>query len=228
MPRTLAGRARRRSDLSRPASRGQPPTDAAAAPANPKLSPVRDRFARIAGWCVENPIPVVVAVLLVAVIATVAALRLETDAGTDQLVDNDSPAFKATEDFKQRFGDDAVVVLVKRRPRPARAHLRPRQAALARGLPLRQRRGRPGVHRRAGAGAVRADRRGEAGAGGARRRHLPQPVGDSGDRGAARAVGGRGRAGARRRRGGGAGRARAGARRRAGAGGGRGGRARRC
>ena len=50
---------------------------------------------------------------LVAVIGAVAALRLEPDAGTDQLVDNDSAAFAATEDFKQRFGDDAVVVLVK-------------------------------------------------------------------------------------------------------------------
>jgi hypothetical protein len=74
---------------------------------------VRDRFARIAGWCVEQPIPVVVAVVLVAVIGAVAALRLEPDAGTDQLVDNDSAAYRATQDFKQKFGDDAVVVLVK-------------------------------------------------------------------------------------------------------------------
>jgi hydrophobe/amphiphile efflux-3 (HAE3) family protein len=74
---------------------------------------VRDRFARIAGWCVERPIPMVAAVVLIAVIAGVAALRLEPDAGTDQLVDDDSSAYRATQDFKQRFGDDAVVVLVK-------------------------------------------------------------------------------------------------------------------
>jgi hydrophobe/amphiphile efflux-3 (HAE3) family protein len=74
---------------------------------------VRERFARIAGWCVEQPIPVVVAVVLVAVIGAVAALRLQPDAGTDQLVDNDSSAYRATQDFKQKFGDDAVVVLVK-------------------------------------------------------------------------------------------------------------------
>ena len=74
---------------------------------------MRDRFARIAGWCVEQPIPVAVAVALVAVIGAVAALRLEADAGTDQLVDNDSAAYRATEDFKGKFGDDAVVVLVK-------------------------------------------------------------------------------------------------------------------
>ena len=74
---------------------------------------MRDRFARIAGWCVEQPIPVIAAVALLAVIGAVVALRLEPDAGTDQLVDDDSAAYRATQDFKQRFGDDAVVVLVK-------------------------------------------------------------------------------------------------------------------
>ena len=48
-----------------------------------------------------------------ALIGAVGALRLEPDAGTDPLVDDDSAAFRATEDFKQRFGDDAVVVLVQ-------------------------------------------------------------------------------------------------------------------
>jgi predicted RND superfamily exporter protein len=74
---------------------------------------VRDRFARIAGWCVERPIPVLAGVISLALIAAVAALSLQPDAGTDQLVDNDSDAYRATQDFKNRFGDDAVVVLVK-------------------------------------------------------------------------------------------------------------------
>ena len=74
---------------------------------------MKDLLARIAGWCVERPFPVVAAAAAIALIATVAALRLDTDAGTDQLVDADSEAFVATEDFKQKFGDDAVVVLVK-------------------------------------------------------------------------------------------------------------------
>jgi uncharacterized protein len=74
---------------------------------------VRDRFARIAGWCVERPIPVLAGVAALALIAAVGALRLQPDAGTDQLVDNDSSAYRATQDFKQKFGDDAVVVLVK-------------------------------------------------------------------------------------------------------------------
>ena len=74
---------------------------------------MRDLLARIAGWCVERPLPVLAATALVALVATVGALGLEADAGTDQLVDPDSEAFLATEEFKREFGDDAVVVLVK-------------------------------------------------------------------------------------------------------------------
>ena len=50
---------------------------------------------------------------MLAVIGAVAALRLQPDAGTDQLVDSDSAAYHATQDFEQKFGDDAVVVLVR-------------------------------------------------------------------------------------------------------------------
>src|SRR5918992_4200528 len=74
---------------------------------------MRDVFARIAGRCVERPAPVLAAVALLALVGVVAALRLEPDAGTDQLVDDDSAAFRATEELKERFGDDAVVVLVE-------------------------------------------------------------------------------------------------------------------
>jgi predicted RND superfamily exporter protein len=74
---------------------------------------MRNVLARIAGWCVERPAPVLAAALLIALVGVVAALRLEADAGTDQLVDRDSDAFVATEEFKRKFGDDAVVVLVK-------------------------------------------------------------------------------------------------------------------
>lgn len=57
--------------------------------------------------------PVLVVTGLVAVAAAIGAIGLDADAGTDQLVDNDSEAYVATENFKQEFGDDAVVVLVK-------------------------------------------------------------------------------------------------------------------
>ena len=74
---------------------------------------MRNLFARLSAWCVEQPIPVVVAVVLVALLGAVAALRLEPDAGTDQLVDSGSAADRATQDFERKFGDDAVVVLIK-------------------------------------------------------------------------------------------------------------------
>jgi hydrophobe/amphiphile efflux-3 (HAE3) family protein len=74
---------------------------------------MRDLLARIAGFCVERPLPVLAATALVTLLAVVGALGLEADAGTDQLVDRDSDAFVGTEEFKREFGDDAVVVLVK-------------------------------------------------------------------------------------------------------------------
>jgi hypothetical protein len=72
-----------------------------------------DLLARIAGRCVERPGPVLAGAALVVLVAAIGALRLEADAGTDQLVDRDSAAFVGTEEFKRDFGDDAVVVLVK-------------------------------------------------------------------------------------------------------------------
>ena len=74
---------------------------------------MRDLLARIAGFCVERPLPVLAATALVTLVAAVGALGLEADAGTDQLIDRDSDAFVGTEAFKREFGDDAVVVLVK-------------------------------------------------------------------------------------------------------------------
>jgi hydrophobe/amphiphile efflux-3 (HAE3) family protein len=74
---------------------------------------MRNLLARVAGFCVERPVPVLAATALVALVAAIAALGLEPDAGTDQLVDRDSEAFVGTEEFKREFGDDAVVVLVK-------------------------------------------------------------------------------------------------------------------
>ena len=51
--------------------------------------------------------------VLVAAAAAFGATRLDTNAGTDTIVDRDSSTFQATEQFRQRFGDDAVVVLVE-------------------------------------------------------------------------------------------------------------------
>ena len=61
-----------------------------------------------------NPTQTIAAVIaIVAIVGVVGALRLTPDAGTDKLVDNGSAAFEGTEEFRERFGDDAIVVLAK-------------------------------------------------------------------------------------------------------------------
>jgi hydrophobe/amphiphile efflux-3 (HAE3) family protein len=74
---------------------------------------MRNLLARIAGWAVEHPVPTVTAAVLMTLIGSIAALRLEANAGTDTLVDTGSNTYAATQSFNQRFGEDAVVVLVQ-------------------------------------------------------------------------------------------------------------------
>ena len=52
-------------------------------------------------------------IAIVAIIGTIGALRLTPDAGTDKLVDNGSSAFEGTQEFRDRFGDEAIVVLAQ-------------------------------------------------------------------------------------------------------------------
>lgn len=52
-------------------------------------------------------------VSVVAIVGVVGALRLSPDAGTDKLVDNGSSAFEGTREFRERFGDEAIVVLAQ-------------------------------------------------------------------------------------------------------------------
>ncbi len=74
---------------------------------------MRNRFARLAGKAVERPVPVVVAAILLALIGAIAALRLQTDAGVDTLVDRGSSTYGQTQQFHRTFGDDPVEVLVR-------------------------------------------------------------------------------------------------------------------
>ncbi len=61
-----------------------------------------------------HPAPTIVGVIsLVAIVGIIGALRLSPDAGTDKLVDNGSDAYKGTQEFRERFGDDAIVVLLE-------------------------------------------------------------------------------------------------------------------
>src|SRR3954447_9841759 len=74
---------------------------------------MRNLLARIAGRAVERPTPVIVAAVLLALIAAVAALRLEADRSPNSLVDKGSSTYTQTQDFYKQFGDEPVEVLVQ-------------------------------------------------------------------------------------------------------------------
>lgn len=75
---------------------------------------MRRVLGRIGEWSVTHPAAAVAGVVsVVAIVTVVGALRLTPDAGTDKLVDNGSAAFAGTQEFRERFGDDAVVILAQ-------------------------------------------------------------------------------------------------------------------
>src|SRR3954452_6518263 len=66
------------------------------------------------GTAARRPLAVGLAVgLLAAAGAGLALVRLEPSAATDTLVGGGSPSFAATERLHERFGDDAVYVLIR-------------------------------------------------------------------------------------------------------------------
>ena len=67
----------------------------------------------VMGAAARRPLLVGLAVGLLAVAGGVLALRLQPTAATDTLVGRGSPSFAATERLHQRFGDEAVYVLVR-------------------------------------------------------------------------------------------------------------------
>ncbi|MFN8112884.1 MAG: MMPL family transporter [Solirubrobacterales bacterium] len=75
---------------------------------------MRRVLGRIGEWSVTHPGAAIAGVVsVVAIVAVVGALRLSPDAGTDKLVDNGSAAYEGTQKFRERFGDDAIVVLAE-------------------------------------------------------------------------------------------------------------------
>ena len=70
-------------------------------------------FGRVVGAVTKRPLAVLLLVALLALGGAALALRLDPSAATDTLVDRDSESFEATERFKQDFGDEAVLVLVR-------------------------------------------------------------------------------------------------------------------
>ena len=68
---------------------------------------------RVAAWAARHALPILAVAVLLAAGAGAAATRLPTDAGTDTLVDTDTAGFRATQQVRQVFGDDPVVVLAE-------------------------------------------------------------------------------------------------------------------
>jgi hydrophobe/amphiphile efflux-3 (HAE3) family protein len=70
-------------------------------------------FGRVAAWAARHARPLVALSALVAVVAAVGATQLPTDAGVDTLVDSDSATAEATQQVREDFGEEPIVVLVK-------------------------------------------------------------------------------------------------------------------
>jgi uncharacterized protein len=70
-------------------------------------------FERVVGRVVRWPRGTLAVVAVLSLLGFAGALTLSTDAGTDTLVDEDTPEFQATERFRESFGDEAAVILVR-------------------------------------------------------------------------------------------------------------------
>jgi hydrophobe/amphiphile efflux-3 (HAE3) family protein len=71
------------------------------------------RFERIVRGASARPGRVLAIAAIVAVLGALAALGLTPTAATDTLVGRGTPAYQATATFHDRFGDDAVLILVR-------------------------------------------------------------------------------------------------------------------
>lgn len=76
---------------------------------------MRDGLERIARAAASRPLPVLLAVAALALGGGALALGLQSSTGADTLASRSSAPFRATDDLHRRFGDDAVVVLIRER-----------------------------------------------------------------------------------------------------------------
>ena len=67
----------------------------------------------IAAWAARHAKAVLLVSILVALAAGVAATRLSTDAGAGTLVDADTESYRATQQVRETFGEEPVVVLAE-------------------------------------------------------------------------------------------------------------------
>ncbi len=67
----------------------------------------------VAAWAAGHARAVLVASALLAAAAALAASQIPTDAGVDTLVDSDTASYRATQEVRQVFGEEPVVVLAE-------------------------------------------------------------------------------------------------------------------
>jgi uncharacterized protein len=67
----------------------------------------------VAAWAVRHARAVLAVALLLAVGAAAAATQLPTDAATDTLVDSDTASYRATQQVREDFGDEPIVILAE-------------------------------------------------------------------------------------------------------------------
>jgi hydrophobe/amphiphile efflux-3 (HAE3) family protein len=70
-------------------------------------------FGRVAAWAARHARPVIAVGIVVAIACAVGATQISTDAGVDTLVDSDSATYGATEQVREEFGEEPIVVLAK-------------------------------------------------------------------------------------------------------------------
>lgn len=66
-----------------------------------------------AAWAVRHARAVLAVALVLAIGAAVAATQLPTDAATDTLVDSDTASYRATQDVRDEFGEEPIVILAE-------------------------------------------------------------------------------------------------------------------
>src|SRR5688572_15324338 len=74
---------------------------------------MRSLFERIVRASARRPGRVLAGVAWLAVVSAALALRLDPSAATDTLAGRSADSFQATERYRERFGEESIVVLVR-------------------------------------------------------------------------------------------------------------------
>ena len=70
-------------------------------------------FGRVAAWAASHARPLLAVTVVVAIAAAIGATQIPTDAGVGTLADSSSTTYKATQQVREDFGEEPIVVLAK-------------------------------------------------------------------------------------------------------------------